>query len=138
MYKQAGTTRFKVSLRYLLPGAAIFLLLPILNINAKSFISREISAEPSEVPSLRRESQTKGTSFTVPLIRRSSRTKLKEEDYGLWARIQGQSLNAKYGGLQARNLTSLHSRANGTTYLLNREHILVTCTYANNTHKSSK
>jgi hypothetical protein len=122
MYK--WTIRIKVASRYLLWAAAVSLLLLILGTNAKSFISREISAEPFKVPS--GESQTEGTTFTVPLIRRSSGTELKEEDYGLWARIQGQRLNAKYGGLQPRNLSSLHARGNGTTYLLNREYILVT------------
>jgi hypothetical protein len=131
MYMRVGT--INVGPRNLLRAVVISSLLLILDTNAKSFISRETSAEPFEATTLRRgKGQTKGSSFTVPLIRRSSRAELKEEDYGLWARIQGQNLNAKYGGLQARDLSSLHARANGTTYLLNREYILVTYTYANN------
>jgi hypothetical protein len=98
-------------------ATAFSLLLFILNIQAKLLNSRTIPPQTLDA-----ESRVKGASFTVPLIRQSSATEFREEDYGLWARIQGQSLNAKYGGVQAKNSSPpLHARANGTTYLLNRE-----------------
>jgi len=114
----AGTpTRLQ---RYVLRAAAFSFVLLVLDTNAESLSFRgSVSASQLEG----RQDASGGRSVSLPLIQRDSRGSLREEDYGVWARMRGQSLNTKYGGLQPKSLSSLDARASGTAYLLNRKSV---------------
>ncbi|KIM34242.1 hypothetical protein M408DRAFT_19180 [Serendipita vermifera MAFF 305830] len=116
----AGGVLAGVVLRYITQIITIsVILLSVLNVTAKPL--RDDHFDTTD----RRNNAVRSTStpLHLPLFRRVSSESLKEEEYGPWARLQGQSLNAKYGGAggsMAKNNSALHPRTNGTAYLLNQ------------------